>query len=64
MEALNVAMKEARSAGVFQGLNQPHNGPPISYFLYVDDVLFLGSWSYSNAFNLMRILRVLILHRG
>ena len=43
MEALNVAMNQARRMGVFEGVKLPNNGPPLSHLFYADDALFVGS---------------------
>lgn len=57
MEGLHVAMTEAVNKGHFQGMTLPNNGPPLSHFLFADDVIFLGKWSMSNVIHLTRILR-------
>ncbi|KAI3692865.1 hypothetical protein L6452_32690 [Arctium lappa] len=64
MEALNVAMNQARRLGVFKGVTLPNNGPPLSHLFYADDALFVGSWSLTNVTNLIRILRCFYLASG
>ncbi|KAJ9549144.1 hypothetical protein OSB04_021687 [Centaurea solstitialis] len=64
MEALNVAIKDARSSGVLDGIKLPNNGPLISHFFYADDALFVGRWSARNVLNLLRILRCFHLSSG
>lgn len=54
MEALNVALKSVATEGFFHGVNLPNNGPVLSHVLYADDALLMGSWSTSNALNLVR----------
>lgn len=64
MEALNVALKEAIHAGIFEGIQLPNGGPMISNLFYADDAIFVGNWSKRNALNLMRILRCFYIASG
>ncbi|KAI3815120.1 hypothetical protein L1987_14776 [Smallanthus sonchifolius] len=64
MEALTCVMKRALNLGLYHGLKCTASGPHLSHFLYADDVVFLGSWSDSNAKNLCRILRCFNLASG
>ncbi|KAJ9544053.1 hypothetical protein OSB04_023760 [Centaurea solstitialis] len=57
-------MEEASLKGYFNGLSLPNNGPSISHLLFVDDVMFVGYWSLSNAVNFTRILRCFHLASG
>nr|KAJ0194091.1 hypothetical protein LSAT_V11C800426490 [Lactuca sativa] len=63
-EGLNVAMEEAMEHRIFKGITLPKSGPVLSHLQYADDVIFLGSWSTSNAKNLTRILRCFELSSG
>ncbi|XP_022013940.1 uncharacterized protein LOC110913416 [Helianthus annuus] len=64
MEALTGVMKKACDIGVFEGLRLSPNGAQISHFLYADDVIFVGEWSFNNLLNLKRILRCFYLSLG
>ncbi|XP_035838173.1 uncharacterized protein LOC118485810 [Helianthus annuus] len=64
MEALTGIMKKACDTGVFKGLGLSANGVSISHFLYADDVVFVGDWSYDNMINLKRLLRCFYLSSG
>ena len=64
MVGLHVAILEASSKGLFQGLTLPNSGPSISHLLFAYDVMFVGKWSTSNAVNLTRILRCFHLASG
>ncbi|KAJ0597676.1 putative RNA-directed DNA polymerase [Helianthus annuus] len=57
-------MKKACTEGIFQGLTISSNGPPLSHFLYADDVIFMGEWLYQNVVNLKRLLRCFYLTTG
>nr|KAJ0210611.1 hypothetical protein LSAT_V11C400216830 [Lactuca sativa] len=63
-EGLNVAMEEVVEQRIFKGISLPRSGPVLSHLQYVDDVIFLGAWSISNAKNLIRILRCFELASG
>ncbi|KAM0029767.1 putative RNA-directed DNA polymerase [Helianthus debilis subsp. tardiflorus] len=64
MEALTGIMKQACNIGIFKGLGLSPNGVPISHFLYADDVIFVGEWSFNNLINLKRLLRCFYLSSG
>ncbi|XP_035836030.1 uncharacterized protein LOC118484170 [Helianthus annuus] len=64
MEALTGVMKKARTERNFQGSSISSNGPPLSHFLYADDVIFAGEWWYQNVVNLKRLLRCFYLTTG
>ncbi|KAF5760166.1 putative RNA-directed DNA polymerase [Helianthus annuus] len=64
MEALTGVMKKACDIGVIQGLSLSPTGGQISHFLYADDVIFVGKWSFNNLLNLKRILRCFYLSSG
>ncbi|KAM0007989.1 putative RNA-directed DNA polymerase [Helianthus debilis subsp. tardiflorus] len=49
MEAVTDIMKKTCSIGVFHGIPIPLHGPVLSYFLYANDVIFVGEWSIQNA---------------
>ncbi|GJR52184.1 RNA-directed DNA polymerase, eukaryota [Tanacetum coccineum] len=57
VEALNVALIEARSKGIFKGVQVSPHSTPITHLQFADDALFLGEWSELNVMNLIRILR-------
>ncbi|XP_022003858.1 uncharacterized protein LOC110901312 [Helianthus annuus] len=48
MEALTGIMKKAMSEGIFEGLRCTNDGPLLSHFIYADDVVFFGRWSFVN----------------
>ncbi|KAJ0522647.1 putative RNA-directed DNA polymerase [Helianthus annuus] len=64
MEALTGVMKKACEIGAFKGLSLSPNGSPLSHFLYADDVVFVGEWSFNNLVNLKRLLRCFFLTSG
>nr|GEV91762.1 RNA-directed DNA polymerase, eukaryota, reverse transcriptase zinc-binding domain protein [Tanacetum cinerariifolium] len=57
MEALHVALLEARQKGVFKGVEVGKNKVEISHLQYADDALLVGEWCEINITNLIRILR-------
>ncbi|GJZ21204.1 RNA-directed DNA polymerase, eukaryota, reverse transcriptase zinc-binding domain protein [Tanacetum coccineum] len=57
MEALHIAMMEAREKGVFKGVEVGKNKVVISHLQCTDDALLVGEWSDLNITNLIRILR-------
>ncbi|GKB40474.1 RNA-directed DNA polymerase, eukaryota [Tanacetum coccineum] len=57
MEALHIALMEAREKGVFKGVEVGKNKAEISHLQYADDALLVGEWSEINITNLIRILR-------
>ncbi|GKD22907.1 retrovirus-related pol polyprotein from transposon TNT 1-94, partial [Tanacetum coccineum] len=57
MEALHVSIQDAKSKGVFEGVNVGSNGINISHLQFPYDTLIMGRWSIDNAKNLCRILR-------
>ncbi|KAJ0555507.1 putative reverse transcriptase domain-containing protein [Helianthus annuus] len=58
MGGLTCMMKRACClSGIYNGISLANNGPSFSHLLFVDDVLFLGEWSPSNALMLKSILR-------
>nr|KAJ0220457.1 hypothetical protein LSAT_V11C200099490 [Lactuca sativa] len=63
-EGLNIALETAKQSGASVGIQLPRQGPSISHLQYVDDAVFLGSWSIENAKNLIRILRCFELSSG
>ncbi|KAM0007813.1 putative RNA-directed DNA polymerase [Helianthus debilis subsp. tardiflorus] len=64
MEALTGVMKKACEIGAFKGLSFSQIGSSLSHFLYADDVIFVGEWSYTNVMNLKRLLRCFFLVSG
>lgn len=57
-------MEEAAEQKIFKGISLPNLSPILSHLQYIDDVIFLGSWSISNAKNLIRILHCFELSFG
>nr|GEV90596.1 putative RNA-directed DNA polymerase, eukaryota, reverse transcriptase zinc-binding domain protein [Tanacetum cinerariifolium] len=57
MEALHIALMEAREKGVFKGVEVGKNKAEISHIQYADDALLVGEWSEIIITNLIRILR-------
>ncbi|GJY08595.1 putative RNA-directed DNA polymerase, partial [Tanacetum coccineum] len=55
MEGLSVAIKDAISAGLFQGATI--GSLQISHLLFADDVLILGKWSRSNIYGMVQLLQ-------
>lgn len=64
MEGLNVAMKEALSKGIFNGISIPASNSVVSHLFYADDTFFIGECSRSNIANLARILRCFYVSSG
>ncbi|PWA95854.1 Arginine repressor C-terminal-like domain-containing protein [Artemisia annua] len=56
-EALQVAVLEACSKGVFKGITLADGGANLSLLQYADDALFIGEWSRLNVKNLILILK-------
>ncbi|GKC53887.1 putative RNA-directed DNA polymerase, eukaryota, reverse transcriptase zinc-binding domain protein [Tanacetum coccineum] len=56
IEALNVALLQARSNNIFHGTKVEKDNIHISHIQFVDDALIIGEWSLRNAMNLSRIL--------
>ncbi|GKA23075.1 hypothetical protein Tco_0709037, partial [Tanacetum coccineum] len=56
-ETLHIALEEAKSKHIFEGVKVGLEKFDISYLQFVDDALILGKWSIDNAKNLCRILR-------
>ncbi|GJT29449.1 putative RNA-directed DNA polymerase, eukaryota, reverse transcriptase zinc-binding domain protein [Tanacetum coccineum] len=57
VEALHIALEEAKSKHIFEGVKVSSNKVDISHLQFADDALILGKWSIDNAKNLCRILR-------
>ncbi|GJZ13703.1 putative RNA-directed DNA polymerase, eukaryota, reverse transcriptase zinc-binding domain protein [Tanacetum coccineum] len=64
VEALHVSLQEAKSKGIFEGVNIGSDNVNISHLQFADDALIIGKWSYENAKNLCRILRCFHLASG
>ncbi|GJX43860.1 putative RNA-directed DNA polymerase, partial [Tanacetum coccineum] len=56
-EALQVMMIESCNKGIFKGLFLAKNDTNISLLQYVDNALFFGEWSKTNALCLVHILK-------
>lgn len=57
-------MAEAIDKNIYKGVDLPNNGPKLSIFQYMDDVIFIEHWSKENVLNLMRVHRWLPLASG
>ncbi|GKD98181.1 RNA-directed DNA polymerase, eukaryota, partial [Tanacetum coccineum] len=57
IEALHIAMLEAREKHIFQGIKLGESDVTASHLQFADDAIFLGEWSKQNVLNLIRILR-------
>ncbi|GJX03963.1 putative RNA-directed DNA polymerase [Tanacetum coccineum] len=55
--ALQIAVLEACSKGVYKGITLADGGANLSLLQYADDALFIGEWSRLNAKNLILILK-------
>ncbi|GJZ21244.1 putative RNA-directed DNA polymerase, eukaryota, reverse transcriptase zinc-binding domain protein [Tanacetum coccineum] len=64
VEALNVALLDAREKNLFRGVEVGIDKIHISHLQYADDALIMGEWSLSNAKNLSRILSCFHLASG
>ncbi|GKD16416.1 putative RNA-directed DNA polymerase, eukaryota, reverse transcriptase zinc-binding domain protein [Tanacetum coccineum] len=61
VEALHVSLQEAKSKGIFEGVNIGSDNVNISHLQFAD---IIGKWSLENAKNLCRILRCFHLASG
>nr|GEW37062.1 zinc finger, CCHC-type [Tanacetum cinerariifolium] len=57
IEALHIAMLEAREKHIFQGIKLGESDVTVSHLQFANDAIFLGEWSKPNVLNLIRILR-------
>nr|GEX40755.1 RNA-directed DNA polymerase, eukaryota [Tanacetum cinerariifolium] len=64
VEALNVALLEARAKNLFRCVEVGIDKINISHLQYADDALIMGEWSLSNAKKLSRILSCFHLASG
>lgn len=48
MEVLLSMISKLCSENMFEGFKAPHNGPLISYHLYVNDTILIGEWNDMN----------------
>ncbi|GJR14797.1 reverse transcriptase domain-containing protein, partial [Tanacetum coccineum] len=55
---------KVEAMGIFKGANFGNDNMRISHLIYVDDVIFIGDWSYLNAHNLLCMLRCFYLIFG
>ncbi|GKB88582.1 RNA-directed DNA polymerase, eukaryota, partial [Tanacetum coccineum] len=56
MEGLHAMVSKAVNMGLFKGASIGHSSINVSHLLYADDAIFVGEWSYSNAYNLICLL--------
>lgn len=56
-EAIHVILDEATDVGIFQGSHLDSMRETISHLQFADDALFFSEWSYTNAANLLHILK-------
>ncbi|GKF00316.1 putative RNA-directed DNA polymerase, eukaryota, reverse transcriptase zinc-binding domain protein, partial [Tanacetum coccineum] len=64
MEGLNAYTSKVESLGLFKGCSVGRDNLHISHLMYADDVIFIGEWSWSNARNLISLLRCFFLVSG
>nr|GEZ44607.1 hypothetical protein [Tanacetum cinerariifolium] len=64
MEGLHAYTSKAESLGLFKGCSVGRDNLHISHLMYADDVIFIGEWSWSNARNLISLLRCFFLISG
>nr|GEZ70490.1 RNA-directed DNA polymerase, eukaryota [Tanacetum cinerariifolium] len=63
MESLHISFSRATSDGLFKGI-QIQGSMAISHLFYADDVVFIGEWSDSNLYNVVKILKCFFLVLG
>ncbi|GJR60381.1 retrovirus-related pol polyprotein from transposon TNT 1-94 [Tanacetum coccineum] len=63
MEGLHAFICKAINMGIYKGISIGNN-LSLSHLIYVDDVIFTGIWSITNAHNLIFILRCFFLVSG
>nr|GEV76473.1 putative RNA-directed DNA polymerase, eukaryota, reverse transcriptase zinc-binding domain protein [Tanacetum cinerariifolium] len=61
MEGLHAYTSKAESLGLFKGCSVGRDNLHISHLMYADDVVFIREWSWSNARNLISMLRCFFL---
>nr|GEU72270.1 RNA-directed DNA polymerase, eukaryota, reverse transcriptase zinc-binding domain protein [Tanacetum cinerariifolium] len=64
MEGLHTLTCKALDNGIFTGAYIGNENLRISHLIYVDDAIFFGEWSFTNAYNLLCILRCFFLISG
>ncbi|GKA13749.1 putative RNA-directed DNA polymerase, eukaryota, reverse transcriptase zinc-binding domain protein [Tanacetum coccineum] len=64
MEGLHAYTSKVESLGLFKGCSVGRDNLHISHLMYADDVIFIGEWSWSNARNLISLLRCFFLVSG
>ncbi|GJV05622.1 zinc finger, CCHC-type containing protein, partial [Tanacetum coccineum] len=64
MRVLHMLTHKAEAMGIFKGVTFGNDNMRISHLIYADDVIFIGDWSYSNAHNLLCMLRCFYLISG
>ncbi|GJX28628.1 putative RNA-directed DNA polymerase [Tanacetum coccineum] len=64
IEALNVALLQARNNNIFHGTKVGKDNIHISHIQFADDALIMGEWSLRNAMNISRILTCFHLASG
>ncbi|GKB66637.1 RNA-directed DNA polymerase, eukaryota, reverse transcriptase zinc-binding domain protein [Tanacetum coccineum] len=55
---------KAEALGLFKGVHFGSDNLCISHLMYADDVIFMGEWTWSNARNLISLLRCFYLVSG
>ncbi|XP_071700638.1 uncharacterized protein [Rutidosis leptorrhynchoides] len=63
-EGLNLLVKAALDKGLFKGVEVGADKVLVSHLQYVDDTIFFGEWSRSNALNLRNLLKCFELASG
>ncbi|GJV63547.1 RNA-directed DNA polymerase, eukaryota [Tanacetum coccineum] len=64
MEGLHAYTCKAEALGLFKGVHFGSDNLCISHLMYADDVIFMGEWTWSNARNLISLLRCFYLVSG
>ena len=64
MEGIHAFICKAVNMGIYKGISIGNDNLRILHLIYVDDVIFTGEWSLTNAHNLLCILRCFFLVSG
>lgn len=64
MEGLNIAINNAYSKSLINGIKLPNDGPRLSHLFYTDNAIFVGEWCSESIKNLSRILKCFHISSG
>lgn len=56
MKGLHVVIRKVLCIHLYMGSHIGHNVFMTSHLMYVDDMIFVGEWSFRNACNLISIM--------